>query len=112
MSEIVLNDHVDSYYQLAKKMISEGLSHNDVLHQIKSQGVHDEIIFGLEKKLNIHRKIKLGFTLLIIGAFLCLSSCLISLGLNFSHPFCHYALYGLTSIGAGIALYALFLILG
>ena len=112
MSEIVLNDHVENYYQLAKKMISEGLSHHDVLLQIKSQGVHDEIISSLEKKLSIQRKIKLGFTLLLLGAFLCLLSCLISLCLDFSHPFCHYALYGLTSIGAGIALYALVLILG
>ncbi len=112
MSEIILDDHQENYLQLAKKMISNGLSHQAVLTEIKSKGVDEVVLSTLDKKLKTQQKIRLGSKLLFLGVVLCFSSCLISLGLDFSNPYCNYALYGLTSIGAAVALFALALVLG
>ncbi|MCX6187794.1 MAG: hypothetical protein NTU43_12520 [Bacteroidetes bacterium] len=112
MSEIILDDHQENYLQLAKKMISNGLSHQAVLTEIKSKGVDEVVLSTLDKKLKTQQKIRLGSKLLFLGVVLCFSSCLISLGLDFSNPYCNYALYGLTSIGAAVALFALALVFG
>ncbi len=112
MSEFVLENNFDSYFQLAKTRLSEGSIPSDILKEMRSLGASDEMLETLLKKLLIIKNMKLGFTLLLIGSACCLCSCLLTLGSSFESPFYHSILYGLTSIGAGLVIYGLYLIMG
>jgi len=88
--------------KLTEVWVEQGLSNNDIKQKLAFNGYDDKYISELLKevtKLRNAKKTTRGLTFILIGACLCLLSCILTLSHAFTGSGFSFALFGITTIG-------------
>ena len=87
---------------LVYALLDDGVSREEVEARLQKQG-HDER-FAKEMvkevaKLRTAKRMASGLVMILVGAVVCLASCICTIMSTFSHPSFAWMLYGLTTVG-------------
>lgn len=96
-------------------LYKQGLSMDELRHRLAELGYEGETLeehIKLIKKLKTQKQVKLGFNLILMGAFLCISSCVVTFFHSYSASYLTFSLYGMTCIGASLVLIGLAYVFG
>jgi len=88
--------------QLLEVWVKQGLSNKEIEEKLLFNGYDSRFIIELLKessKMRNSRKTAKGLSLILIGALLCLVSCILTLSHAFTGNDYTFVLYGLTSAG-------------
>lgn len=102
-------------FKHSEELFHQGLSLSEIEVQLKQLNLSiDEFEAHMKhvKNLRYAKHRNLGFTLLALGALLCLSGCLLTFLHNYSSMYAAFSLYGLTILGTCFILTGIALILG
>lgn len=105
-----------NHFQEIKLLAHQGMTFDEIRNFLAEKGFEMEHINALIDKLHLSHKYKkqrkLGFNLLVAGALVCLTSCLLTFFHDYSAVYAAVSLYGLTFVGACLLLAGLALVLG
>jgi hypothetical protein len=88
--------------QLSEVWVKQGLSNKEIEEKLLFNGYDARFITELLKEISTMRnarKSTRGLTLVLIGALLCLASCILTLSHAFSGNDYTFVLYGVTTLG-------------
>lgn len=88
--------------KLTEAWIDQGMSNADIKEKLSFEGYDEKYISELLKeasKLRNSKKTARGLTLVLIGACMCLLSCILTLSHAFSGSNFSFVLFGITTIG-------------
>lgn len=105
-----------NHFQEIKILAHQGMSFDEIRNLLAERGFEMDHINSMIDRLHISFKYqkqrKLGFNLLVAGALVCLTSCLLTFFHDYSAVYAAVSLYGLTFLGACLLLAGLALVLG
>lgn len=102
-------------FKYTEELFHQGLSVSQIEQELTQLGMSaEELEAHLKhvKNLRYAKHRNLGFTLLAVGAILCLSGCVLTFLHDYSSMYAAFTLYGLTIVGTCSVLGGLALILG
>ena len=108
-------DLVINNFKYTEELFHQGLSVSQIEQELTQLGMSaEELEAHLKhvKNLRYTKHRNLGFTLLTVGAILCLSGCVLTFLHDYSSMYAAFTLYGLTILGTCNVLGGLFLIFG
>lgn len=102
-------------FEQTETLYNQGLSMDELRQQLAELGYEGETLdehLRFVRKLKTQKQVKFGFNLILIGAFLCVSSCVATFFHSYSASYMTFSLYGMTFIGASMVLVGLAYVFG
>lgn len=102
-------------YEQTKTLFDRGLPTEELRQQLIELGYEGETLdehLQFVRKLKTQKQVKLGFNLVLIGALLCVTSCVATFFHSYSASYMTFSLYGMTFIGASLVLVGLAFVFG
>lgn len=102
-------------YEHAETLFNQGLTLEEVRQQLAASGYEGETLdehLKHVRKLKTQKQVKLGFNLILLGALLCVTSCVATFFHSYSASYMTFSLYGMTFIGASLVLVGLAFVFG
>ena len=103
---IVMSTQLEILHSDITSLLSTGHGRDEIISQLSEKGhdkdlIHDAISEVIKQRNAVSRA--QGLNLVLSGAVICFLSFLLTITSSFSHSSFPYVLYGLTSVGIGIA---------
>lgn len=102
-------------FEQTESLYNQGLTMDELRQQLAELGYEGERLdehLKFVRKLKTKKQVKLGFNLILLGAFLCVASCVVTFLHSYSASYMTFSLYGMTVIGASLVLVGLAYVFG
>ena len=102
-------------FEQTESPYKQGLSMDELRQHLTELGYEGETLdehINFARKLKIQKQVKIGFNLILLGAFLCVLSCVATFFHSYSASYMTFSLYGMTFIGVGLVLAGLVYVFG